>query len=46
MYNSLVLEFPEAVKMLREAGVDMKDNEDLRFVYPMKYFLVLRNFKL
>lgn len=30
---SLVLKFPEAVKMLREAGVEMADNEDLRWIW-------------
>ena len=27
---SLVLQFPEAVKMLREAGIEMGDEDDLR----------------
>ena len=30
---SLILQYPEAVKMLNEAGVEMGDNEDLRFAF-------------
>lgn len=29
---ALVLKFPEGIKMLREAGVEIADDEDLRFV--------------
>ena len=29
LYYSLILEFPEAVKMLRDAGVEMDDEDDL-----------------
>ena len=29
---ALVLKFPDAIKMLREAGVEIADDEDLRYV--------------
>ena len=30
---SLILEYPEAVRMLNEAGIEMEDNEDLRYPF-------------
>jgi len=30
---SLILQYPEAVKMLNDAGVEMEDNEDLRLTF-------------